>query len=337
MGLSVHAPFRFATERTVFAMPETKIGYLPDVGANYFLSHLDGQLGPYFSLTGTTLKGRAVFDLGIATHYVSSGDLSELESALANLTKEDPDEIDAVIESFFEDWTEEEPATPLKYAVRKALDEAFSKPTVEEIVASLTEMSKSEGEVGQWAKTTLDELHLRSPTSLKVALQAVRRGKNMTLGQVLQMEMNAATAFINGASADFVTGVTAVLVDKIKGRPKWSPDSLSGVSDEHITKTFFDPSSPYLTTSPQLSFSKTLEKPWKNYALPSEEEIGEVIRGTHPTSGELSLDLEEVQNHVARMRAGKGGLVSKLQDVLQRRTRIVPATKDVSEHVEWVY
>lgn len=60
VGLSVHAPFRVATEKTVFAMPETKIGYVPDVGSNYILSRLDGELGTYFALTGTTLKGRAV-------------------------------------------------------------------------------------------------------------------------------------------------------------------------------------------------------------------------------------------------------------------------------------
>lgn len=59
-GLSVHAPFRVATENTEFGMPETKIGYVPDVGANYFLSRLDGELGTYLALTGTELKGRAV-------------------------------------------------------------------------------------------------------------------------------------------------------------------------------------------------------------------------------------------------------------------------------------
>ena len=60
VGLSGMAPFRIATETTAFAMPETKIGYAPDVGANYFLNRLDGELGAYLALTGETLKGRAV-------------------------------------------------------------------------------------------------------------------------------------------------------------------------------------------------------------------------------------------------------------------------------------
>jgi 3-hydroxyisobutyryl-CoA hydrolase len=60
VGISAHAPFRIATENTVFAMPETKIGYIPDVGASYFLSKVDGEIGTYFALTSETLKARAV-------------------------------------------------------------------------------------------------------------------------------------------------------------------------------------------------------------------------------------------------------------------------------------
>lgn len=57
VGLSVHAPFRIATERTVFAMPETTIGFFPDVGGSFFLSRLDGELGTYLALTSERLKG----------------------------------------------------------------------------------------------------------------------------------------------------------------------------------------------------------------------------------------------------------------------------------------
>lgn len=57
IGLSVHAPFRIATERTVAAMPETKIGFFPDVGASYFLPRLDGCIGTYLALTSETLRG----------------------------------------------------------------------------------------------------------------------------------------------------------------------------------------------------------------------------------------------------------------------------------------
>ena len=57
VGLSVHAPFRIATERTRFAMPETRIGFFPDVGASFFLPRMDGQLGKYLALTSEELRG----------------------------------------------------------------------------------------------------------------------------------------------------------------------------------------------------------------------------------------------------------------------------------------
>ena len=60
VGLAAHAHFRIATENTRFSMPETKIGYCPDVGGSYFMSRLDGELGTYLALTGHTLTGRAV-------------------------------------------------------------------------------------------------------------------------------------------------------------------------------------------------------------------------------------------------------------------------------------
>lgn len=60
VGLAMHAPFRVATEKTMFAMPETAIGYFTDVGSTHFLSHLDGHLGMYLALTSERVTGREV-------------------------------------------------------------------------------------------------------------------------------------------------------------------------------------------------------------------------------------------------------------------------------------
>lgn len=54
------APFRIATENTIIAMPETKIGYSPDVGATFYLSRLEGEIGTYLALTGETVTGRTI-------------------------------------------------------------------------------------------------------------------------------------------------------------------------------------------------------------------------------------------------------------------------------------
>jgi 3-hydroxyisobutyryl-CoA hydrolase len=56
-GLSIHGTFRVATNKTVFAMPEVKIGFVPDVGSSFFLPRLDFNMGRYLSLTGGQING----------------------------------------------------------------------------------------------------------------------------------------------------------------------------------------------------------------------------------------------------------------------------------------
>ena len=77
VGISVHGRFRVATDSTVFAMPETAIGFVPDVGATYFLPRLSHGLGPFLGLTGHRLNGVDAVYTGVATHYVPA---SRLES-----------------------------------------------------------------------------------------------------------------------------------------------------------------------------------------------------------------------------------------------------------------
>ncbi|KAJ3035375.1 hypothetical protein HDV00_004019 [Rhizophlyctis rosea] len=100
VGLSVHAPFRIATENTLFAMPETAIGFFPDVGGSFFLSRLDGSLGPFLGLTGHRLKGEEVFLAGIATHFVPASRLKSLLNRLAELETDEIDVVNAAIEEF---------------------------------------------------------------------------------------------------------------------------------------------------------------------------------------------------------------------------------------------
>jgi 3-hydroxyisobutyryl-CoA hydrolase len=121
VGLSLHAPFRIATENTVFAMPETTIGFFPDVGASFFLPRMDGQLGAYCALTSEQLKGPSVFYAGIATHYIHSSSLPDLEARLAELEFKDYDSlkkryetINSTIEEFCTGLPHDQPiAAPL--------------------------------------------------------------------------------------------------------------------------------------------------------------------------------------------------------------------------------
>ncbi|KAH9981446.1 ClpP/crotonase-like domain-containing protein [Lactifluus volemus] len=196
-GLVAPAPFRVATERCAVSMPETKIGFFPDVGASYYLSRLDGQIGTYLALTGTPLLGRSVFEHGLATHYVPSSRVSILLESLAALENPTYAQINEAIEDLHHDKEPADPVAPLTGAIRVALDSAFSRNTVEDIVTTLQKIETSDAgvDVVHWAKITLTTLEERSPTSLKIALIAMRKGASLGLLESLKMELDIAAAF----------------------------------------------------------------------------------------------------------------------------------------------
>ncbi|KAG2146861.1 3-hydroxyisobutyryl-coenzyme A hydrolase [Suillus bovinus] len=323
VGLAISAPFRVATEKTVFAMPETKIGYCPDVGASFFLSRIDGEIGTYLALTSEALVGREVFELGLATHFVSSRTVPNLLTRLSDL--EDPTSamIDETIEDHYAKRLPDEPVGKLTGRTRQALDMAFRHDTVEEIVEDLTKLAlTSDDSIAKWASGTLETLHLRSPTSLKVALEAIRRGKKMTLLQALQMEMGIATAYCSGASTDFTTGITAVLVEKTKARPAWSPDQLDKVSDA-IVGRFFETESSYLCDVPTLTapdfLSNGKQNPMK-FALPSEASILEIVKSK---AGKGPISLSDLLAHFDDLYSGKQGVGEKVVEVVKRSCDVI--------------
>ena len=57
VGISIHSPFRIATEKTIFAMPENKLGFFTDVASGHVLSKLRNRLGYYIGVTGLLLRG----------------------------------------------------------------------------------------------------------------------------------------------------------------------------------------------------------------------------------------------------------------------------------------
>ncbi|KAF7363859.1 3-hydroxyisobutyryl-CoA hydrolase, mitochondrial [Mycena sanguinolenta] len=327
VGLAANAPFRVATENTVFAMPETKIGYSPDVGSSYYMSRLDGELGTYLALTGDVLRGRAVFEHGFATHFIPSRRIPMLLDRLSNLETIDRALIDRTLEELSSEREQEEPPAPFIEDTRVALDRAFQHDRVERIVADLELFSQdSDPAVRQWASATLKMLQERSPTSLKVALKAIRLGKEQTLVEALNMELKIATAFCNGASPDFATGVTAVLVTKSKGIPEWKPSRLEEVTDE-IVDRFFSPHSPFLKNAPAVSDQGVARgasaRSQHKYTLPTEKEIRDVITGQDPDSGTMGYTLDDLLEYFYDSTKGKSGVNEKVLEVVRRKTTVV--------------
>ncbi|XP_065076165.1 3-hydroxyisobutyryl-CoA hydrolase, mitochondrial [Ochlerotatus camptorhynchus] len=225
VGLSVHGKYRVATERTMFAMPETAIGLFPDVGGGHFLPRLQGKLGLYLGLTGFRLKGKDVTKAGIATHYVESKDLEALEKEL--FATSNSSEVNNVLSKFnVKDNAEFVLAKNIKQ-----INECFSATTIEQIIANL------EKDGSDWAHSTLNTLNKMSPTSMKITKKQLDLGLNCDLRSCLKMEFRMAVHSVIGS--DFKEGVRAMLIDRDQS-PKWNPAKLSDVTDKQVDR-FFGP------------------------------------------------------------------------------------------------
>ncbi|XP_058467385.1 3-hydroxyisobutyryl-CoA hydrolase, mitochondrial [Malaya genurostris] len=225
VGLSVHGKYRVATERTMFAMPETAIGLFPDVGGGYFLPRLPGKLGLFLGLTGYRLKGKDVQKAGIATHYVESKNVEALERELITASNSS-DIVDTLNKFNVKDNSDFILANELKQ-----INDCFDASTVETIFANL------EKDGSQWAINTLNSLKKMSPTSLKVTKKQLDLGRQRDLRNCLKVEYRMAVHSV--IDSDFKEGVRAVLIDRDQN-PTWNPSTLSEVTDSQVDR-FFGP------------------------------------------------------------------------------------------------
>ncbi|TFL07281.1 3-hydroxyisobutyryl-CoA hydrolase [Pterulicium gracile] len=325
VGLSLPAQFRIATETTVYAMPETKIGYYPDVGASYYLSRLDGELGTFIGLTGDSIRGRSVFEAGIATHYIPEARLPALLERLSTLENPTLEVVNNAIEELSLEYQADETTPTLASEVRIAIDSVFRHNTVEEIFADLeTNTSHASPVVQEWAKKTLAALNERSPTSLTVSLEAIRRGKNLKLEEALNMELQLSFLFCRNRSPDFTTGVQAVLgKDRKKGRPAWKPSTIAEVDREKVIADFFHVEKNFPTVKvPMEDISSTPRNPMR-YALPTEEEIRAVVAGSATSGGSTSVTLPELVARFQERTNGKYGVKEKVEEVVARQCQVV--------------
>lgn len=227
VGLSVHGSHRIVSERLVLAMPETGIGLFPDVGGSYFLPRLPGWIGMYMALTGARLKATDAVYAGIGDAYVPSDKLMALETELAETDLGGGKAaVDAVVARFARD-----PGESALAAERQAIDACFDADTVEDIVEKLHRRGDA------WAERQLASLASKSPTSLKVAHEQLRRGARLDFDACMTMEYRIANGCVRGH--DFYEGIRAVVVDKDL-RPAWQPARLEDVSTDDVRRYFED-------------------------------------------------------------------------------------------------
>lgn len=218
IGLAGHAAIRIVTERSKLAMPETRIGFTPDVGGTWLLGRAPGRYGEYFALTGATMDGADAVLLGFADHFVPSDRLDALRDALAY--RADPTGPSEIVLLF-----DETPDPSQLPASREWIDEAFSAPTVVEIVERLRAQDSAD------AGATADLLEGLAPTALVVTLDAVREARELPhLRAALESEYRRVLWFVH-EHPDLVEGIRAQLVDKDRN-PRWDPPSLADLAPD---------------------------------------------------------------------------------------------------------
>ncbi|MGP4031026.1 enoyl-CoA hydratase/isomerase family protein [Pseudarthrobacter sp. 1C304] len=221
VGISAHGSVRIVTERTRMGMPETTIGFVPDVGGTLLLSRSPGETGTHAALTGAHLTGSDALFLGLADHFVPSADLADLAAALET---EAPDTAVAR-------FAGEAPPSALA-AQQEWIDACYSSDDAEEIVRRLRAFG---GETGGEAADTAGTIEAKSPTAVKVALASLRRVRGLSLEEALEQEYRVGLRFLTGP--DFREGIRAQVVDKDR-EPHWQPATLAEVSQADVDSYF---------------------------------------------------------------------------------------------------
>ncbi|HXV73443.1 MAG TPA: enoyl-CoA hydratase/isomerase family protein, partial [Sphingomonadales bacterium] len=221
VGISIHGSHRVATEKTLFAMPETGIGMIPDVGGGWFLPRLPGNLGMYLALTGDRLKAAETCAFGLAQGFIPSAKIDEVLEALAA----SPHRVDETLKSFYQG-----PGESRLHPHLNDIAKAFGGKTLEAVMLAL------ENEDSEWALTWHGRLLKKSPASMKVTFRELREGARLKdFRENMKMEYRIVNRILGGH--DFYEGVRALLIDK-DNAPKWNPPELAAVSDSMVAAHF---------------------------------------------------------------------------------------------------
>lgn len=234
MGVAQGASVRVVSDRARLAMPETGIGFFPDVGATYFLGRLPGRLGEYLAVTGIQLGAGDSVYAGLADVYLPEAVYQNLPGLLAEMDLSSVESVTAGLGAH----SGIVPAAPLE-SLQAIIDDVFSGDSVPAIRDRLRTLTDDQGQtesIRRWAEKTLATLDGRSPMGMAVALELVHRGRNLTLAQSFALEMHLVLQWFD--DGDIVEGIRALIVDKDKN-PRWQPATLDELDPARV-KGFFE-------------------------------------------------------------------------------------------------
>lgn len=221
VGVSLHGRYRLAGPNYLFAMPEVGIGFFPDVGATYALPRLKGAYGMYLALTGARIRRADAVMLGLATHAIHAGAEEEIIAALAT-----GEGIEAVAARFAED------AGPAPLA---AFEDRINRYFNEHSLLAVIETLGDSAEDDVFAAETLKGMMTRSPTSMALAFEQMKRGGDLTFADAMITEFRIVSRIVHGS--DFYEGVRALIIDK-DNAPRWNPARITDLDDATIAAHF---------------------------------------------------------------------------------------------------
>lgn len=233
VGISMHGSHPVASERFIFAMPETSIGFFPDIGASYLLTHCPGFLGMYLGLTGNRLGPQDAMKAGLVKQIISSEQMQQMVNQLTtmDLSEDAYARVDQCLKAYARPHSNEELSQ-----IKPLIDVCFSQLSIEMIRTSLRSSD------GAWAEGVDNTLGQKSPLSLKVTMSQLQRAKELSLAECLKMDFDLVGHFMS--DNDFYEGVRALLIEKDKN-PQWNPSSLNLVPESMVVN-YFERSSPGL-------------------------------------------------------------------------------------------
>ncbi|SMG25764.1 enoyl-CoA hydratase/isomerase family protein [Paraburkholderia susongensis] len=242
MGISQGAHrtggLRVVTQSTKMAMPETRIGLFPDVGASWFLARTPGAIGRYLAVTGETIGAADALYAGLADVYIDD----EALPALLDTLRREPFERGADVVACIEREARAYQVAPLPEesalaGARTLLDRHFALPDVARILASLEEEHERGDDAAEWAEQTIAVLRERSPLSMAVSLEVVTRAEG-SMADVLRADLDLTrSSFLIG---DTVEGIRARIIDK-DNAPRWRFARIEDVSAADVEKMFDSP------------------------------------------------------------------------------------------------
>lgn len=224
IGLSYGATIKVVTNQTVWAMPETTIGFFPDVGASYFLNKAPGFIGRYLALTAEQLNATDALYVNVVTHFISN---EKLDSFIQQLEEIDLDNLN--IQTLLKKFTSTPQAEGKLANLQDEIDRHFKHETVESIIQSL------ENSDTPFANKTREMLLSKSPLSLKVTLKKMIDDEHKSLDDCLASDFILTSHFLR--HKDFYEGIRSVVIDK-DSQPDYQYKTLSSVSNELVDRFF---------------------------------------------------------------------------------------------------